>query len=106
MKIEKITYSALLERKARIDLMRIRSFDPEMYIIEMEFDNGVYLITDDKGETLQFRGQQAAKKPFETLHITSAVLAHQSAYDEMVGQPPSNNKMEMPTSVPGRNPAV
>lgn len=100
MTIHTISLSELLALSPVIDLMRIRSCDPELYIVELEFDNMIYLVTDDGGDTLQYRGQIAAKKPFQSLRIKSAVLAHRSAYDEMVGQPPSNNDMEIPTTVP------
>ena len=100
MQYKKITLTELLATAPDIELMRIRSCDAEIYIVEMEFNSCVHLVTDDSGSTLQFRGQIAASKPFVELSISKAVLAHQSAYDKMVGQPPSMNAMEIPVSLP------
>ena len=87
MTLTTISLSALHERDPTIDVLRIRSIDPELYIVEVEFDGQCLRVTDEDGEPLSFRGVPAAKQPFSSLTIREAFLVHESAYDEMVGQP-------------------
>ena len=87
MRLTTISLSSLLARNPEIAILRIRSIDPELYIAEVEFDEVTWRVTNDEGEPLSFRGVSAAKKPFSPLRIQEAYLVHESAYDEMVGQP-------------------
>ncbi len=96
----KIALDRLIETSPDIDLLRIRSCDPELYLAEVEFEENCFVVTDANGEVCRFRGLPAAKKPFAPLNIREAVLVHESAYDEMIGQPASNNRMEVRISLP------
>lgn len=100
MRVEKVTLEQLIEKSPEVDLLRIRSCDPELYLAEVEFDQTCYLVTDENNEVLKFRSLNAAKKPFSPLRIREAVLVHESAYDEMIGQPDSHNRMEVRISIP------
>ncbi len=100
MRLEKITLEKLLETSPEIDLLRVRSCDPELYLVEVEIQQTCFLVTDNHGEMCRFRGLNAAKKPFAGLTIKNAVLVHESAYDEMIGQPASHNRMEVRISLP------
>jgi hypothetical protein len=100
MGLQKITLDQLIETSPDIDLLRIRSCDPELYLVEVEYNQTCFLVTDSHGESCRFRGLTAAKKPFAPLNINEAILVHESAYDEMIGQPESNNRMEVRISLP------
>ncbi len=100
MHITKLSLQTLRDLNPAIRLLRIRSCDPEVYLVEIESGDGCYLITDERGKVAKFRGMTAAKRPFEGLKIERAVLVHESAYDEMIGQPASHNTMEVNISLP------
>ncbi|MFT7218676.1 MAG: hypothetical protein ACI8Z1_000287 [Candidatus Azotimanducaceae bacterium] len=101
MGLAMITIEELAESSQEISLLRVRSFDPSIYLVEVEIDDTCYRVTDKAGEPLKFRGLTAAKRAFAGLPIKDAVLVHESAYDEMVGLPESEGKrMEVRISVP------
>lgn len=101
MGVTMITIDELVETNPEITLLRVRSCDPEIYLVEVEFDNACYGVSDHGGELLKFRGLTAAKRAFTGLRIKEAELVHESAYDEMIGQPISEgNHMRVRISVP------
>ena len=101
MGIAMITIEELVEADQEIELFRVRSFDPEIYLVEVEFNQQRYAVIDKLGEQLRFRGLTAAKRAFAGLRIQEAELVHESAHDEMIGQSQSDgNLMRVRISVP------
>ncbi|MCB1647612.1 MAG: hypothetical protein KDI36_19275, partial [Pseudomonadales bacterium] len=60
----------------------------QVYTTSVCLNGEMHRVVDDSGQSLIFRSQLAAKKPFRQLGITRTTLAHQSYYDEMVGSVP------------------
>ena len=81
----RITLEEVQSQKGSVDVLRIRSYEMEIYLVEVEMGGSPLLVTDRDGNPLKFRSQLAAKKPFRGLNITRTVLRHQSTYDEMIG---------------------
>lgn len=79
------TLAKLHATDAVIDELRIRSIDPELYLVDVLLGDHSYSVVDDENHALKYRGVAAAKKPFADLTVAAAYLIHQSAYDEMIG---------------------
>jgi len=82
-----ITLRQLERLNPCIDVLRLRSYDHALYLVELVIDQATYLVQDNQGAALTFRSPLAAKKPFKGLNILRAELVQESAYDEMIGQP-------------------
>ena len=96
-----ITIAELNKKNPEINLLRVRSFDPEIYLVEVEYDNRCYRVIDESGQPVKFRGLTTAKRAFTGLRIKEAVLVHESSDDDMISQSPSDsNHMEVRISVP------
>ena len=92
-----------LNRNEPIDVLRVLSFEAEVYSVEVDIGDRTLLVKADDGSSLMFRSQLAAKKPFKTFDVRRAVLRHQSAYDEMIGiehGSAGNNRLEVTIALP------
>ena len=97
-----ITLQQVLKKNQLIEVLRLRSYDPDLYLVELVIDDKTYLVKDEEGKVLSFRSVLAAKKPFKGLKIARAELVQQSAYDEMIGQPfrDSENTLQVNIALP------
>ncbi len=93
----KIHLDDLLQFGGEYDLT-IRSIDLALYQAEVELGGRSRLLCDKGGRPLRFRTLQAAREAVAPLAARSLQLIHQSAYDEMIGQPlrEGSNAMAVP----------
>ncbi len=93
----KIRLNDLLHFGSEYDIT-IRSVDLALYQAEVELAGRSRLLCDDNGKPLRFRTLQAAREAVAPLPARSLQLIQQSAYDEMIGQPPreGSNAMSVP----------
>ena len=91
-----ITIKAL-KKRAPIDCVIIHSIDISLYQVSVIIDGQEHYVADNKGKLLRAFNKLELQVLFETIPHQRMVLRHQSAYDEMVGQPlrQSNNAMEV-----------
>ncbi|MDG1207058.1 MAG: DUF6482 family protein [Pseudomonadales bacterium] len=92
-----ITLAQLVKRHRKtkglcIELLRLRSFECSLYLVELVIEDETYLVKDEQGKVLSFRSLLDAKKPFKEFNIACAELVQESAYDEMIGQPVGQEK--------------
>lgn len=76
-----------------IQRLEVLSFEPDMYLANVVIADTTYKVYRKQGELLKEFSQLALKKHFKGLAITHTQLIHQSAYDEMIGNPPASNNM-------------
>lgn len=81
----KVTVDQLMKERPLITELRLKSFECEHYLVELELPAGRALLCNPEGRPRVFRSQLAAKVPFKNMGIKRAVLEHQSHYDEMIG---------------------
>ncbi len=93
----KITLSELNKRQP-IDKLAIRSAELSLYLAEAELENQRYLVCESDGKPLRTVNLVAMREKLSGLEVREMVLVHESAYDEMVGQPgpAGSNRMEVP----------
>jgi predicted RNA-binding protein len=99
-----ITLAQLVKRHRKtdnlcIELLRLRSFECSLYLVELVIEDETYLVKDEQGKMLSFRSVLAAKKPFKGFNIARAELVQESAYDEMIGQPVGDEKNTLRVSL-------
>lgn len=75
----------------------IRSLDGCVYRLEMEEGGNSRLVWRDASTVLTTRNLTHMRELLAGIDIDAIVLLHDSAYDEMVGQPPSHdNRLQIP----------
>lgn len=82
-----------------IQVLRLRSFESSIYLVELVIDGETYLVKDEQGKMLSFRSALDAKKPFKKIDVNRAELVQESAYDEMIGQPVDDEKNTLRVNV-------
>ena len=89
-----------LKRRGPLEKVAIRSMDLSLYQAETVVDGVRQLIADRKGKPLRSFNLPDMKRQLAELEITELVLVHESAYDEMIGQPgrETSNALEVPLS--------
>lgn len=96
-----IALRVLLKTNPPVKILRLRSLEPDLYLVEVLLDSQYLTVTDDHAKNLVYRSQLEAKRPFKSLRINSAVLIHASSYDEMIGLPVSQgNQLQTRISLP------
>ncbi|REL28717.1 hypothetical protein DXX93_20525 [Thalassotalea euphylliae] len=92
----KLLYKDL--RSKRIDKLIINSLEQALYQALVVIDDTEHMVWLSADKTLTTRNLTKMREHFEKLEIKEIVLRHESAYDEMVGQPTKqgNNRLEVP----------
>lgn len=76
----------------------IESLDLALYRVLVEYQGAEHLVEEKPGKTLVRHNQNELRELISLCAIEELVLRHQSAYDEMIGQPPKtgSNCLEVP----------
>lgn len=77
-----------LNRLQPLQKVVIRSLDSSLYQLYLEIDGEARPVWTEQGSVLSARNISALREQLVGLEIESLVLQQNSAYDEMVGQPP------------------
>ena len=93
MKITITQFAALTE----VADVTIHSLEQALYQVTVALTSGPHLLIDKKGKTIRSRNLQSMREMLQTLPVRSITLRHESAYDEMIGQPirESSNALEV-----------
>lgn len=92
-----ITLKAL-KKYNQIPKVIIHSLDLSLYVCSVIIDNEEHYLVGKDGLPIKAFNKLEIQALFEKLNVQLIVLRQQSAYDEMVGQPPreADNTMEVP----------
>ncbi|TNC80390.1 MAG: hypothetical protein C9356_14120 [Oleiphilus sp.] len=87
-----------LEKHNRLEKVIIESLDSSLYRLLVLVEGEEALVTEKNGASLVKRNQNDLRELLAPFAIASLVLRHQSAYDEMIGQPvrSESNRLEIP----------
>ncbi|MBM6551329.1 hypothetical protein JQX58_09580 [Marinomonas ostreistagni] len=81
--------------------VRIHSLESNLYQLSVVIDGQEHYLHDQRGELLKSHNKLELQQLFEGKQVEQMVLCHQSAYDEMVGQPVGEgNTLEVPLGNP------
>ncbi|MEM6580963.1 MAG: DUF6482 family protein [Pseudomonadota bacterium] len=83
MKITIVEFAALT---SPIDVV-IHSLEQALYQVTVQLPSGTSLLVDKKGKIIRHRNLAQVREMLQVLPVASITLRHESAYDEMIGQP-------------------
>jgi len=87
-----------LSKLTTVDKVTIHSIDLSMYIVSVWISGREHYVVDKHQRPLTSHNKLELQALFERKDVGAMVLRHQSAYDEMVGQPlrDTSNELEVP----------
>ena len=86
-----------LQQLPRIEKLTIHSLDLMLYQVSVELNGSELYVTDNQGRLLRSHNLLSIQALFEGWPIERITLRHESAYDEMIGQPVGgDNRLEVP----------
>lgn len=86
-----------LKKISVVDKVKLHSLESNLYQLSIVIDGQEEYIKTDQGRFLTSHNKLELQALFKSKTVGSMVLCHQSAYDEMVGQPiGQGNAMEVP----------
>jgi hypothetical protein len=65
----------------------VHSLDRSLYQVTVTVDGARHLLVDETGRTIRHRSLQSVREMLQGFPVAAITLRHESAYDEMVGQP-------------------
>lgn len=83
--MQRLTLDQLKRDKPAIKQLIVRSFECEIYLVELILKDGLYIFCDAAGRPQMFRSQLAAKLPFKGMGVRETILTQASPYNEMIG---------------------
>ncbi|MEQ9465726.1 MAG: DUF6482 family protein [Haliea sp.] len=89
-----------LQNSVGLTRVIVHSLDFSIYIAYAAFGEETFLVADTEGKPLRTRNLTAMKQQLAGVAAPELYLRHESAYDEMVGQPgrAGANALEIPLS--------
>ena len=85
----------------QIERLEVLSFEPDIYLANVIIKGEVLRVYAEPGQLLKAFSQLGLKKHFKAFDIAQTHLIHQSAYDEMIGNPaPAGGKLEVSIANP------
>ena len=93
-----------LEQLSRLDRHAqavIHSLEQALYQVTLTIGDDSYLLTENSGSILRRHSLQQVRELLREMPLDSIRLRHQSAYDEMIGQPvrTADNTLDVPLSL-------
>lgn len=86
-----------LKKITHFDKVNLHSLESNLYQLSVIIDGKEDYIETDNGRFLTSHNKLALQALFKGKTVGATVLCHQSAYDEMVGQPiGTSNVLEVP----------
>ena len=96
----KISLDALSRLDRQVPAV-IHSLEQALYQVTVTISGDSYLLTENSGTILRRHSLQRVRELLRDMPLASVTLRHQSAYDEMIGQPvrTEDNTLEVPLSL-------
>ena len=95
-------HSITLSQLAKIDIIddvEIHSLDCSLYTARLVIGDQQYRLLDNNYKPYRRRSTELIKKDLLACQVGSIALVHQSAYDEMVGQPVGRESNQLRVSL-------
>lgn len=86
-----------LKRHEQIDKIVIHSIDGMLYQAYADIEGEEFLVVDEQGKAVRRNNKISLQEEFDSQACQKMMLRHQSAYDEMIGQPvrEGSNQLEV-----------
>lgn len=90
-----------LDKFSNIEKVMIHSLESNLYQLSILVEGEEHYIMDNHGKLIKSHNKLDLQRLFTEKSVNQMVLCHQSAYDEMVGQPVGEgNTLEVPLADP------
>lgn len=83
----KFDFDKVINQKLMIDQLEVQSFDLNLYLVKLKIDGNSGMLYQNQA-IKRFQSAQQIRDAFASVHVVKALMTHQSAYDEMIGNPP------------------
>ncbi len=98
--MKKYIMSNILKQAIAIEKLEVQSFEMNVYLVKLHTVNESGFVYGDNDRPMRFNNSQQIRDAFESCSIKTAVMVHDSPYDEMIGNPNKpEQSMEMPFSM-------
>lgn len=92
--------SNIVKEPIKITKLEVQSFEMNVYLVKLHTQNASGFVYDESNRPMRFHNSQQIRDAFELCDVDTAVMVHDSPYDEMIGNPNKAEKsMEMPFSL-------
>ena len=89
-----------LKDEVHINRLEVQSFEMNVYLVKLEINGESGFVYDSADRPMRFHSSQHVRDAFGHFTVETAVMVHDSPYDEMIGNPNKPEKrMEMPFSM-------
>jgi hypothetical protein len=86
----KLSIQAFAGLSTQADVV-IHSLERALYQVTVMQDGEPCLLVDETGRAIRHHNLQRVREMLQTLPVGTITLRHESAYDEMIGQPPRDH---------------
>lgn len=98
--MQKFLYSNIQREPHNIQRLEVQSFEMNVYLVKLHIDDEQGFLYGDDDRPQRFSASQEIRDAFAHCAVDSAVMVHESPYDEMIGNPKkAANPMELPFSM-------
>lgn len=95
--MHKFLMSDISKQPLSIERLEVQSFEMNVYLVKLEINGVLGFVYDANDRPMRFNSSQHVRNMFELCQVTTAVMVHDSPYDEMIGNP---NKPEQSMAMP------
>jgi len=98
--IAKYPMTQLAKKTHHIERLEVQSFEMNVYLVKVTIAGEAGFVTDKNNSPMRFHNSQMVRDMFEHCDVDSAIMTHDSPYDEMIGNPMKKSDLtEMPFSM-------
>jgi hypothetical protein len=96
----KYPMARLIKKSHLIERLEVQSFEMNVYLVKVTIAGEAGFVTDKNNSPMRFHNSQMVRDMFNHCDVQSAVMTHDSPYDEMIGNPTKKSDLtEMPFSM-------
>nr|WP_297350168.1 DUF6482 family protein [uncultured Glaciecola sp.] len=96
----KYPMTTLTKKSHLIERLEVQSFEMNVYLVKVTIAGEAGFVTDKNDSPMRFHNSQMVRDMFDHCDVQSAVMTHDSPYDEMIGNPMKKSDLtEMPFSM-------
>jgi hypothetical protein len=92
--------TTLTKKSHLIERLEVQSFEMNVYLVKVTIAGEAGFVTDKNNSPMRFHNSQMVRDMFDHCDVQSAIMTHDSPYDEMIGNPMKKSDLsEMPFSM-------
>lgn len=98
-KPSKFDYDEITSNKITVNKLEVQSFEMNVYLVKLHVGNESGMLYSCHN-LMRFHSTQQVRDAFDKVRVEDAVMIHESAYDEMIGNPAkARESMAIPFSM-------